>query len=414
MTLNNILFITVSYPFGSGEQFIAGEIKHLSDKCEQLLIFPSSSSGAARRVPGNVTVVRKSKIHYWIMILVGFFYSLPKYRKFYKADLLATIKAERLSIFRFSRLAYILVYLARSCRFIAWFDLYYKGHARSGLIYTYWMNAEAYGVSILKRYNPSLKTVSRVHGGDLYKERNFGFLPFREPVVDSLDRIFPISNQGKKYLTAEYGAYLEDKIVVSRLGVQRSDILYTAYKKDRITIASCSSDDPVKRVHAIVEAVGSLSNAVSVQVIWVHIGIEKNHFLKKYGRFLDCYKNLRCVVEGVVPHERVNEIYKKYYPNVFINLSSSEGVPVSIMEALSMGIPIIATDVGGSSEIVDRQVGALVSSEIDIRVIEKEIETIVQFSRQYSKAAYERWNHFCDESSNYENHYHHLKEVQGD
>jgi glycosyltransferase involved in cell wall biosynthesis len=84
------------------------------------------------------------------------------------------------------------------------------------------------------------------------------------------------------------------------------------------------------------------------------------------------------------------------------------------MEALSMGIPIIATDVGGSSEIVDRQVGALVSSEIDIRVIEKEIETIVQFSRQYSKAAYERWNRFCDESSNYENHYHHLKEVQGD
>lgn len=414
MKLNNILLITVSYPFGGGEQFLAGEIKHLSNKGEKLLIFPSSFSGAARLVPGNVSVVRKSKTHYWIMMLIGFFYSLPKYRKFYTADLLATIKAEKLNIFRLSRLAYILVYIARSCRFIAWFDLNYKGHTQSGLIYTYWMNAEAYGVSILKRYNPSLKTVSRVHGGDLYKERNFGFLPFREPVVGSLDRIFPISNQGKKYLIAKYGACLEDKIIVSRLGVQRSDILDSAYKEDGITIASCSSDDPVKRVYAIVEAIGSFSNTVSEQVTWIHVGIDKNHFLKKYGRLLDCYNNLNCVIEGVVPQERVNDIYRKYHPNLFINLSSSEGIPVSIMEALSMGIPIIATDVGGTSEIVDGQVGALVSSEIDIQIIKKEIETIVQFGRQYSKAAYERWYGFCDESSNYENHYHYLNEVQSD
>jgi len=323
MKLNNILLITVSYPFGGGEQFLAGEIKYLSKKGEQLLIFPSSFSGAPRLVPDNVTVVRKSKIHYWIMMLIGFFYSLLKYRKFYIADLLATIKVEKLNIFRFSRLSYILVYIARSCRFIVWFDLYYKGHTQSALIYTYWMNAEAYGVSILKRYNPSLKTVSRVHGGDLYKERNFGFLPFREPLVGSLDRIFSISNQGKKYLTAEYGAHLQDKIIVSRLGVQRSDILDRAYKDDGITIASCSSDDPVKRVYAIVEAIGNFSNTVSGRVTWIHTGIEKNNFLRRYGQLLGSYNNLNCVIEGVVPNERINDIYRKHRPNLFINLSSS-------------------------------------------------------------------------------------------
>jgi glycosyltransferase involved in cell wall biosynthesis len=412
--LNNILLITVSYPFGGGEQFLASEIKHLSTKCKKLLIFPSSFTGAARRLPSNVAVVRKSKTHYWIMMLVGFFYSLPKYRKFFMADLIATIKAEKLNIFRFSRLAYILVYIARSCRFIAWFDLYYKGHTQHSLIYTYWMNSEAYAVSILKRYNPGLKTVSRVHGGDLYKERNFGFLPFREPMNRSLDRIFSISNQGKKYLISEYGAYIENKIIVSRLGVQRANIPEREYNKNVITIASCSSDHQVKRIYAILETIGSFSNIVSKQVNWVHIGIEKNHFLKKYGRLLDCYNNLNCVFEGVVAQERVYDIYRKYRPNLFINLSSSEGVPVSIMEALSMGIPIIATDVGGTSEIVDEKVGALVSSKIDIQVIKKEIETILQFNNQYSKAAYERWSDFCDEKSNYENHYHHLRGVKND
>ena len=37
---------------------------------------------------------------------------------------------------------------------------------------------------------------------------------------------------------------------------------------------------------------------------------------------------------------------------MFINCSESEGIPVSIMEALSFGIPVIATNVGGTSEVV--------------------------------------------------------------
>ena len=36
----------------------------------------------------------------------------------------------------------------------------------------------------------------------------------------------------------------------------------------------------------------------------------------------------------------------------YVNLSTSEGIPVSIMEAMSYGIPVVATDVGGTSEAV--------------------------------------------------------------
>ena len=412
--MNNILLITVSYPYGGGEHFLAGEINHLSKKCERLLIFPSSFSGVARLLPDNVIVVRKSKIQYWITMFFGLFYSLLKYRKFYATDILATIKVEKFKIFRFSRVVYILAYIVRSCQFIAWFDLYCKRDIKTGLIYTYWMNAEAYGVSVLKRANPSLKTVSRVHGGDLYRERNFGFLPFRVPVVNSLDRIFPISKQGKTYLIKEYGSHLEEKIVVSRLGVPRSNIIDNLFKREGITIASCSSDEPVKRVQAILEAVGNYSNNVSEKVIWIHIGIETNYFYKKYGYLLSSYQNLNCVMQGVVPNHCVKDIYQKYDPNLFINLSSSEGVPVSIMEALSCGIPIIATDVGGTSEIIDNSVGALVGAEIDINLITKEIEKVVQFKDQHSKVAYQRWNDLCNEISNYTKHYHHLKEVQND
>lgn len=45
-----------------------------------------------------------------------------------------------------------------------------------------------------------------------------------------------------------------------------------------------------------------------------------------------------------------------------MNLSTSEGVPVSIMEVQSYGIPVIATNVGGTGEIIDKDNGILLPS----------------------------------------------------
>ena len=44
-----------------------------------------------------------------------------------------------------------------------------------------------------------------------------------------------------------------------------------------------------------------------------------------------------------------------------MNVSTNEGVPVSIMEALSYNIPAVATDVGATSEVVTPKSGVLVS-----------------------------------------------------
>ena len=45
--------------------------------------------------------------------------------------------------------------------------------------------------------------------------------------------------------------------------------------------------------------------------------------------------------------------------DVLVNVSASEGIPVSIMEAQSCSIPVVATAVGGVPEIVTEQNGRL-------------------------------------------------------
>jgi glycosyltransferase involved in cell wall biosynthesis len=51
-------------------------------------------------------------------------------------------------------------------------------------------------------------------------------------------------------------------------------------------------------------------------------------------------------------NRRVLEYYRTHPVSAFVNVSASEGLPVAVMEAFSFGIPAIATDVGGTHEIV--------------------------------------------------------------
>ena len=55
---------------------------------------------------------------------------------------------------------------------------------------------------------------------------------------------------------------------------------------------------------------------------------------------------------GNTANSEVMRRYSKMNVDVFVNVSENEGLPISIMEATSFGIPVIATDVGGTSEIV--------------------------------------------------------------
>ncbi|WP_254359262.1 glycosyltransferase, partial [Enterococcus faecalis] len=66
---------------------------------------------------------------------------------------------------------------------------------------------------------------------------------------------------------------------------------------------------------------------------------------------------------GHVDNTQVMATQRDLKPSVFVNLSSSEGLPVSMMEVASLGIPIIATGVGGVGEIVSSDNGHLLPAE---------------------------------------------------
>ena len=81
-----------------------------------------------------------------------------------------------------------------------------------------------------------------------------------------------------------------------------------------------------------------------------------------------------------------------------MNASTSEGVPVSIMEACSFGIPIVATDVGGISEVVSNgNNGLLLKPDFSIYDYAQAIKTIINLSdSEYENLCHSARNVFLE------------------
>ena len=99
-------------------------------------------------------------------------------------------------------------------------------------------------------------------------------------------------------------------------------------------------------------------------ISWTHIGDGSQlEELKNYCRRFENTK-IQINFKGYIFHEQIPVIYEKENFDLFINLSSSEGIPVSIMEAFAAGIPVMATKVGGTHELVNMQNGILLDPAI--------------------------------------------------
>jgi glycosyltransferase involved in cell wall biosynthesis len=57
-------------------------------------------------------------------------------------------------------------------------------------------------------------------------------------------------------------------------------------------------------------------------------------------------------LRGQTSNAEIRKFYREEAVNCFVNLSIVEGLPVSVMEAISHGIPVLATAVYGVPEIV--------------------------------------------------------------
>jgi glycosyltransferase involved in cell wall biosynthesis len=122
-----------------------------------------------------------------------------------------------------------------------------------------------------------------------------------------------------------------------------------------------------KRQDLIVKAIKKMDNAELYLVgdgptkrEFEHIDSEKIHFLGEVDGFDEFYKY-----------------------DIFALISDSEGLPLSAVEAMSAGLPLVLSNVGGCPELIDGN-GVLVDNSVDsiVKGLQEAIDKKLEFSKR--------------------------------
>jgi glycosyltransferase involved in cell wall biosynthesis len=402
-----LVLLTSQFPYHNRETFLETEITYLGDHFEKIFIFPHETQpnylSSKRNLPSNVEALPIQfdiNFKFKFRALGGLFDV-----RFWKETIFiikdptikfskATISTALISLVK-AKVIKAAIKRKLHTRQIQLSDCFY---------YSYWWDDAALALSLLKHKEKELKCVTRTHGGDLYLFRNsINYLPYKKYTYKKFDQIYFISQDGLTYLKDKLRCKLENA-QVSRLGVKKSKAHLLNKDYESFALLSCSSVIPVKRVELILSA---LSFIKDLHIKWYHIGDGPyyNELIESSKLILDDNPNIEFIPLGRVKNHLIQSKMYEIGPSIFINVSESEGIPVSIMEAFSVGIPAIATDVGGVREIVNSTNGYLLPKNSTPEEIANAIRSFFELSRKekemMSKNAYYTWESDYNAEKNY-------------
>jgi len=261
----------------------------------------------------------------------------------------------------------------------------------SDIVYFYWGN---FPISLIAGNN---NLFVRVHGGEVNFERHKGYIPsIRQKILAKGVVYLPISEDAYRRI------HLVNKdavCILSRLGVVYKGRNPRPSDDASIRIVSCSNVIGLKRLHLIIQALKQISD---ITIKWTHFG-DGNLLDKIKEQATQLPRNIAVEFRGRVDNQEVLEFYRAVPIDLFVNVSETEGVPVSIMEALSFGIPCFATDVGGTSEILNGIGGKVVPKDFEIVELSKyicEIRDVAQY-KDLRNGAFSLWKERCVADENY-------------
>ncbi|HEY4062592.1 MAG TPA: glycosyltransferase [Puia sp.] len=364
-----LYYFTQSYPFGIGEQWKANELNVLVGQFDKIVVIPYSYAGnfnAPKTLPEGVELrgplfkedillLKKSDV---FRILFH-----PKSAAFLREFFSKKVYREKGALIKWAVSTVWIIKLLRHpvIRSVV------LGASKNDVLYFYWGKGSCDFLPFVDA-GAFYKTFIRMHRYDLFEDVNKGYIPYREVLLRAASFIAPSSQAGKDHLDGLYPAY-RDRVRVVRCGTLSNGRVSAPSSDNVLRVISCSFLSPVKRVEIMIRALA----LVSVPVEWTHVG---DGVLRKELEELAAATGAasRFRFQGMMDSREVLDFYASGQFDLFVNVSSSEGVPFSIMEAFSAGIPVLATEVGGTGEIVDEAVGGLLPADVTAGILKEKLE----------------------------------------
>lgn len=346
---------TMRFPYGLGETFIGTELPFLCERFDRVVIFPLIAEGEPRIIPANASIRN---------IIQDAFKPASAATLLRHAWLFITlVRSVRVSAPSRAVLRKHWPAVFSQCRHaLERYDITQKTLAAEYIptnvvLYSFWTADWSTVLGLWKEADKRVRFVGRMQGFDLYAERHAdAWPPFRIFQLDRLQRLFVTSRTGINYLNNRYPKH-PHVFEYSPLGTDDHGLAPWS-PSPVLRIVSVANIIPIKRVHLLAEAL----RLVNIPVEWTHFG-DGPERADLERRIVDLPANVHVYLKGRTPHAEVLTWYTRNPIDLFVHTSCTEGLPLSMKEAASFGVPMLAADAGGVKEIVNEHTGILMPTD---------------------------------------------------
>jgi glycosyltransferase involved in cell wall biosynthesis len=191
------------------------------------------------------------------------------------------------------------------------------------------------------------------------------------------------------------------------LGVSLEETKPQSSKKvNHLRILSIAFISQVKRIDRIIDALAQVENCT---IEWTHIGSAPNlndPIFEMARQKLEALSNVKYHFAGEQSKMQVYDHLRSNSSDVLLCTSESEGIPVSMMEALGFGLPVLSVNVGGIAELViDGENGELMKADATSSEIATVLEKWARLNENefelLSSKAYSSYLQYFSASNNY-------------
>jgi colanic acid/amylovoran biosynthesis glycosyltransferase len=345
-----IIYVTSSFPFGPGEAFIMPELAALQAQGHELRLVPLWPRGrlvhvdATRFLPFTVTAPLFSA-----RIAVDFAVATVKHRNIVcHLGRLFSCATPKLAIKNLAMLPKA-----------AWLGrLATEWHADH--IHAFWASTVA-SMALAAAEMTDIPWSFTAHRFDIVENNLLRYKAERARFV----RFVSLSGLQTSGLQ---GTALEAKAMVLHLGTDINNALPAVSPPNKPVIALCAATlTPVKAHMVLIRAMQELkSRSISLE-LWLAGEGELRNALQREVRARSLEDRIKFL--GQLSHSVLMNLYASGAISIVVLASADlgrglhEGIPVSLMEAMSFGIPVVATTTGGIPELLGGGAGVMVSSQ---------------------------------------------------